>query len=66
MSWDVSPAGGLTAVIWTDFIQTVIMIAGAIVLMIMGEFCIPAIHNDFISIYRLFTLRTWQNTDFPR
>ncbi|RUS87835.1 hypothetical protein EGW08_004434 [Elysia chlorotica] len=28
--------GGLTAVIWTDFIQTVIMILGAFVLMIMG------------------------------
>ncbi|KAK3785329.1 hypothetical protein RRG08_045555 [Elysia crispata] len=28
--------GGLTAVIWTDFIQTVIMILGAFVLMVMG------------------------------
>uniref|UniRef100_A0A2C9JXY2 Sodium/glucose cotransporter n=1 Tax=Biomphalaria glabrata TaxID=6526 RepID=A0A2C9JXY2_BIOGL len=28
--------GGLTAVIWTDFIQTVIMVGGAFVLMIMG------------------------------
>ena len=24
----------------------------------------PAIHTDFISIYRFFTLRIWQNTDF--
>ncbi|XP_074640673.1 sodium/glucose cotransporter 4-like isoform X2 [Tubulanus polymorphus] len=28
--------GGLTAVIWTDFIQTIIMIIGAFVLMILG------------------------------
>ncbi|GFN97835.1 sodium/glucose cotransporter [Plakobranchus ocellatus] len=28
--------GGLTAVIWTDFIQTVIMVVGAFILMIMG------------------------------
>ncbi|BFZ18212.1 hypothetical protein BsWGS_21251 [Bradybaena similaris] len=28
--------GGFTAVIWTDFIQTVIMVAGAFVLMIIG------------------------------
>ncbi|CAL1529910.1 unnamed protein product [Lymnaea stagnalis] len=28
--------GGLTAVIWTDFIQTIIMVAGAFVLMVMG------------------------------
>ena len=30
-------AGGLTAVIWTDFIQTVIMMIGATALMIIGE-----------------------------
>ena len=24
----------------------------------------PATHTDFISIYRFFTLRIWQNTDF--
>ncbi|VEL27286.1 unnamed protein product [Protopolystoma xenopodis] len=29
--------GGLTAVIWTDFIQTIIMIAGALYLMIQSE-----------------------------
>jgi Na+/proline symporter len=29
--------GGLTAVIWTDFIQTVLMIIGAIVLAILGR-----------------------------
>lgn len=28
--------GGLTAVIWTDFIQTIIMLAGAIYLMVVG------------------------------
>ncbi|XP_013421876.1 sodium/glucose cotransporter 4 isoform X2 [Lingula anatina] len=29
-------AGGLTAVIWTDFIQTVIMVIGAFILMVMS------------------------------
>ena len=32
-------AGGLTAVMWTDFIQTCIMVVGAIGLMILGELC---------------------------
>lgn len=30
-------AGGLTAVIWTDFIQTIIMVCGAIALMVLGK-----------------------------
>ncbi len=30
-------AGGLTAVIWTDFVQTVLMIAGALALSAIGE-----------------------------
>ena len=29
-------AGGLTAVIWTDFIQTVLMIIGAVVLAVLA------------------------------
>ena len=29
--------GGLTAVIWTDFIQTILMVIGAIVLSGLGE-----------------------------
>ena len=29
-------AGGLAAVIWTDFIQTVLMIIGAVVLAVLG------------------------------
>lgn len=29
--------GGLTAVIWTDFVQTILMILGALVLMVIGE-----------------------------
>ena len=30
-------SGGLTAVIWTDFIQVVIMVLGAFILMIMSK-----------------------------
>lgn len=29
--------GGLTAVIWTDFIQTVLMVVGALILMVLSE-----------------------------
>ena len=29
--------GGLTAVIWTDFVQTIIMLIGAFILMGMGN-----------------------------
>ena len=29
--------GGLTAVIWTDFGQTIIMLAGGFVLMVLGK-----------------------------
>ena len=28
--------GGLAAVIWTDFVQTIIMLIGAFILMVMG------------------------------
>ena len=31
-------AGGLTAVIWTDFVQTVLMIIGAVILSTQGNF----------------------------
>ena len=30
-------AGGLTAVIWTDFLQTVLMLIGALILSAMGN-----------------------------
>ena len=30
-------AGGLTAVIWTDFVQTVLMLIGAIILSALGK-----------------------------
>ena len=29
--------GGLTAVIWTDFIQTILMLIGAIILAALGK-----------------------------
>ena len=37
--------GGLSAVMWTDFIQTVLMLVGALILMILGMFS----HN-FLSM----------------
>ena len=40
-------SGGLTAVIWTDFIQVVIMVLGAFILMIMSKII------SFIKIMKL-------------
>lgn len=31
--------GGLTAVIWTDFVQTIIMLIGAMILMVISNYC---------------------------
>jgi uncharacterized sodium:solute symporter family permease YidK len=44
-------SGGLTAVIWTDFIQTVIMIVSAFILMIISEWAMDvSMPIDFRSI----------------
>ncbi|GFR75004.1 sodium glucose cotransporter [Elysia marginata] len=53
--------GGLTAVIWTDFIQTVIMVLGAFILMIMDTSCI---HKDLVTVLGenapfIQTVRKW-------
>ena len=42
-------AGGLAAVIWTDFIQTVLMIIGAIALAALGT--LPPPYNDSVLSY---------------
>jgi len=39
-------AGGLTAVIWTDFIQTIIMLVGASYLMIQSE----SVQRAYVSL----------------
>ena len=41
--------GGLTAVIWTDFIQTIIMMVGATALMIIGKFGTTSRHKKGIK-----------------
>ena len=41
-------AGGLTAVIWTDFIQTILMIIGAIFLAIQGMMLLNIIMLSYI------------------
>ena len=38
--------GGLTAVIWTDAVQTVLMIAGSLILCVMCELTIHADHSS--------------------
>ncbi|CAH1801772.1 unnamed protein product [Owenia fusiformis] len=38
-------SGGLTAVIWTDFAQTIIMIIGALVLMVQAFVCVGGYEN---------------------
>ena len=42
-------AGGLAAVIWTDFIQTVLMIIGAIVLSALGRLKSSVFSNNIIG-----------------
>lgn len=37
--------GGLTAVIWTDFAQTIIMLIGAFILMGKCKFLIPSVDS---------------------
>ncbi|BFZ18210.1 hypothetical protein BsWGS_21249 [Bradybaena similaris] len=52
--------GGLTAVIWTDFIQTIIMVAGAFVLLIMGFIEVggyDALQFRYLSSYPNTTLQ---------
>ena len=44
----VCHTGGLTAVMWTDFIQTCIMIVGAVGLMILGN-------NIYLNVKRFIT-----------
>ena len=48
--------GGLTAVIWTDFIQTCIMVVGALGLMVLGLYVTPSQSNDKF-IYNLNVFR---------
>ena len=48
--------GGLTAVIWTDFIQTIIMLIGAFYLMIIGTL-IEKHCNFKLCFYFLFVKR---------
>lgn len=50
-------AGGLTAVIWTDFVQTIIMIIGAFVLMIISFMRV----GGYQSIVQQF-FSSWPNT----
>ena len=43
-------AGGLSAVIWTDFVQTVLMIIGAFMLTGIGAFVLPTdLTNDTLT-----------------
>ena len=51
--------GGLTAVIWTDFIQVVIMVLGAFILMIMSKYYVYSFRID-----TRFTIRRFIATRF--
>jgi len=47
LEWRCCVVGGLTAVIWTDFIQTIIMLVGAVYLMSASESSQPLhTHTD--------------------
>ncbi|XP_076472931.1 sodium/glucose cotransporter 4-like [Babylonia areolata] len=60
--------GGLTAVIWTDFIQTVIMVVGAFVLMIMSFIKVGGyemLRKKYFEAYPNTTLVNWDNGSYP-
>ncbi|KAK7087212.1 hypothetical protein V1264_021288 [Littorina saxatilis] len=59
--------GGLTAVIWTDFIQTIIMVVGAFILMIMSFIKIGGyeqLQKKFFESYPNTTIQNWDNKNY--
>ena len=44
--------GGLTAVVWTDFVQTILMIIGAIALTAIGKSIIIVVYH-LITVYNI-------------
>ncbi|KAL8605120.1 hypothetical protein ACOMHN_018921 [Nucella lapillus] len=59
--------GGLTAVIWTDSIQTVIMVFGAFILMIMSLIKVggyETLQKKFFEAYPNTTLVNWDNKNY--
>lgn len=61
-------AGGLTAVIWTDFIQVIIMVIGAFILMIMSFVKVggyEAIIKKYFEAYPKYTIDHYGNDSDP-
>ncbi|XP_070203894.1 sodium/glucose cotransporter 4-like isoform X2 [Littorina saxatilis] len=59
--------GGLTAVIWTDAIQTIIMVIGAVILMIMSFIEIGGyeqLQQKFLKAYPNTTIQNWDNKSY--
>ncbi|KAL3858076.1 hypothetical protein ACJMK2_012690 [Sinanodonta woodiana] len=60
--------GGLTAVIWTDSIQVLIMILGALILMVMSFIRVggyDALERKFFEAYPDTTIDNWDNESYP-
>ncbi|KAK3595789.1 hypothetical protein CHS0354_025425 [Potamilus streckersoni] len=60
--------GGLTAVIWTDFIQVIIMLIGAFILMVMSFIRVggyEALVRKFFEAYPDTTIDNWDNDSYP-
>lgn len=47
--------GGLTAVIWTDFFQTILMLVGSSVLMVISEYTMYTVHRCIRITMYVFT-----------
>ena len=58
------PGGGLSAVIWTDFVQTILMIIGALWLMILS-FREVGGYEELIEKYRSDTQKTLLTDIYP-
>ena len=38
-------AGGLSAVIWTDFVQTILMVIGVLILMVLSKYLLTILYS---------------------
>lgn len=59
--------GGLTAVIWTDFIQTIIMVVGAFILMIISFIKVggyEALQKKYFEAFPNTTIQNWNNQNY--
>lgn len=63
MQYYILVSGGLSAVIYTDALQTLVMIVGAFILMVLSKYTMCCKMPSFYAIFYEYTLRI-KNTGF--